>query len=289
VKVRGIRMTQEKISAIYCIENLTNGKKYIGKSNDIRIRWTQHRYYLKTNNDNCIALQNAYNKYGKESFIYGIIEECEYSEIDKKEIYYIELYKTRNPKYGYNILKGGEKAREGIPHTKETREKMSRSMDGRRELYRDKWLGEKNPNYGKPLPEETIKKMLETMNSKTDEEKAEWRAKIVETRKKNGKPSANIGKKYSEERKQQMSDARMGKQFDIKKKGNETSKYRGVSYRKDRGKYRAYLFYKGKQISLGLYENEIDAAKAYNKKALELYGEDAILNITDEYEELRNV
>lgn len=43
---------------------------------------------------------------------------------------------------------------------------------------------------------------------------------------------------------------------------NNTTGYKGVSYRKDRNKYRAYIKYQGKYIFLGNYNNIEDAVKA---------------------------
>lgn len=60
---------------------------------------------------------------------------------------------------------------------------------------------------------------------------------------------------------------------------NNKSGYKGVSWYERRGKWRAYIHYKGKQIVLGYFDEVIDAAKAYNEKAQELFGERAGLNI----------
>ena len=46
-------------------------------------------------------------------------------------------------------------------------------------------------------------------------------------------------------------------------------KYRGVSLGKN-GKYRVVLVHNKKQIHIGIFENELDGAKAYNKRASEL-------------------
>jgi hypothetical protein len=65
------------------------------------------------------------------------------------------------------------------------------------------------------------------------------------------------------------------------KSKNASSKYFGVSLRKNENKWRAQISIDGNQSSLGSFEKEIDAAKAYNKKAIELYKENANLNIFD--------
>lgn len=57
-----------------------------------------------------------------------------------------------------------------------------------------------------------------------------------------------------------------------------TSIYKGVCYVTDRCKWRAKLNLEGKQYHLGFYDNQVDAAKAYNKKAKQLFGEFAKLN-----------
>jgi hypothetical protein len=57
-----------------------------------------------------------------------------------------------------------------------------------------------------------------------------------------------------------------------------TSGYRGVTWRKDLSKWKATIQKDGKLIHLGYFDDKHEAARAYNKKAMELYGEYARLN-----------
>jgi hypothetical protein len=66
------------------------------------------------------------------------------------------------------------------------------------------------------------------------------------------------------------------------KKLNCSSKYFGVSFHKRHGKFLASIKKNGKQIHIGSFKNENDAAIEYNKKATEFYGENATLNIIEE-------
>lgn len=62
---------------------------------------------------------------------------------------------------------------------------------------------------------------------------------------------------------------------------NNTTGYKGVFY-DARCIYRPYyskVHYRGKQIRIGCYKTKEEAALAYNKKAVELWGEFALLNI----------
>lgn len=64
-----------------------------------------------------------------------------------------------------------------------------------------------------------------------------------------------------------------------------TSKYKGVTKIKD-DRYAAQIFYNRTAHYLGLFDNEIDAAKAYNKAALSVHGEFAYLNDVSNYGDL---
>lgn len=68
---------------------------------------------------------------------------------------------------------------------------------------------------------------------------------------------------------------------------NETSTYKGVNYRSDSGKYRVRIMVNGRQISLGQYATEIEAAIVYNRAAKKYHGDFAYLNVIPE--EYRNV
>lgn len=69
----------------------------------------------------------------------------------------------------------------------------------------------------------------------------------------------------------------------IIKSDNKTSKYNGV-YLIKQSKIKpwcAKISFNNKTIYIGLFETENAAAKAYNEKALEIYGNNALLNILE--------
>lgn len=55
--------------------------------------------------------------------------------------------------------------------------------------------------------------------------------------------------------------------------------YRGVSYIPGTCKFEARIYHDGKCIRLGRFDDIHEAARAYDKKAVELYGDHAFLNI----------
>ncbi len=92
-----------KICGIYKITNQLNNKCYIGQSVHIYKRWTDHKTSAKNENT---PLYLAMRKYGIENFSFEIIEECDPSQLNEKEIYWI---KYQNSYYkGYNQTIGGE-------------------------------------------------------------------------------------------------------------------------------------------------------------------------------------
>ncbi len=84
---------------IYKITNKNNGKVYIGQSNNVERRLSEHKQKRTQTIDNII------NVLGVENFDFEIVEECNQDDLDKKEKEYIEKYDSVSN--GYNIQKGG--------------------------------------------------------------------------------------------------------------------------------------------------------------------------------------
>lgn len=75
------------------------------------------------------------------------------------------------------------------------------------------------------------------------------------------------------------------KKFRSRKKAKHASRYKGVYWRGGRTpKWSAEIRYKGKQIHLGYFETEEEAAKAYDKAAIRLFGSFASPNFVSKGE-----
>lgn len=88
-----------KFSGIYCIMNTINNKKYVGSSKNIYSRWQKHRALLRKGTHWGGHLQNAWNKYGEQSFKFIVLCKCSEEELLIKEQEYIN-----NLKPEYNIM-----------------------------------------------------------------------------------------------------------------------------------------------------------------------------------------
>ena len=60
---------------------------------------------------------------------------------------------------------------------------------------------------------------------------------------------------------------------------SNTSGFKGVSWEKESGKWVSYIKFNGKTKNLGRYFSKQQAALAYNKAAINLFGEFAYLNV----------
>lgn len=99
---------------IYKIENLLNGKVYIGQSRCIEKRWINHRSAAFNPNNQCYdyPLYCAIRKYGIENFSFEIIEKCEIKLLNDRELYWIEYFQAYG-KNGYNQTQEGSLAHSG--------------------------------------------------------------------------------------------------------------------------------------------------------------------------------
>lgn len=89
---------------IVYIYTFPNGKKYVGQTiHTINERAKQGEGYV-----NSPAVYNAIKKYGWSNLIIEIFPCQSKEEMNNLERYYIDLYNTTNPQYGYNLTIGGE-------------------------------------------------------------------------------------------------------------------------------------------------------------------------------------
>ena len=96
---------KERISGVYHIKNLVNGKVYIGSSIDINKRWKEHINSLRIFKHHSYKLQRAWDKHGEDNFSFEIIEifNGDIAELRKLEQYYLDLYNASDFSFGYNV------------------------------------------------------------------------------------------------------------------------------------------------------------------------------------------
>jgi group I intron endonuclease len=138
---------------IYCIHNLSTGKKYIGQT----VEKMQRRVVRHFRTINETKISRAIQKYSKYNFVYGIVEEVEDRNLlDEREKYWIKFYDT--VENGFNIKAGGKCAR-GYKQSESSIEKRRQKLLGipLSEEHKQKIS---KAHKGKILPKETVDKMI---------------------------------------------------------------------------------------------------------------------------------
>ena len=152
VNSSNLQMNCQQYGVIYKIENLLNGKCYIGQTIDFNRRISEHKRGNKQ------VVDKAIQKYGFENFSFEIIETCKRELLNEREIYWIKFFDCKVPT-GYNLTDGGDGTLNPI---KSVRKKFSESAKKRIPWNK----GKSSPLKGKPRSEETKAKISATKRNK---------------------------------------------------------------------------------------------------------------------------
>ncbi len=214
---------EDKFGFVYIITNTKNGKAYVGcKQYYIGKSKKQSRWQTYTGSSK--YLNEDIKKIGKKYFTFEVIAEYK----NKRSLRYYEMYYqvkwnvltatvegSDNPAF-YNSYVGGKFYRpieSYMPHTEETKIKMSKAQ-----------TGEKHPLYGKKHTEETIRKMREAKLGENNywygkKHTEETKNKMREAH--TGEDNPMYGKKHTEEAKRKISEARLKRITKVKYIDNE--------------------------------------------------------------------
>lgn len=125
--------TIQSSGGIYCIYNKVNFKCYVGYTNNFKNRKKEHFVLLNANKHHSCYLQSSFNKYGKDNFIFQIlelVEEQNFSSLASKEHLWCSFFKSHDKKHGYNIAPTSLEGRKEM--NEETKKKISKALKGRK-------------------------------------------------------------------------------------------------------------------------------------------------------------
>lgn len=139
----------DAVSVIYKLTNLQNGKIYIGQTKgSLRKRVISHLSHAnKFTKSKKHHLQFALQKYGYNNFQIEIIEACDPSRLNDREVFWIRYYNSTDPDKGYNCTNGGDGCSIAREIKDSTRDKISKANQL-------KW---QDPEYKKRQRESRIK------------------------------------------------------------------------------------------------------------------------------------
>lgn len=92
-----------KTRGIYSIVNKITGRVYVGSSRNMQARWSEHASLLRAGRHHSIRLQRSWDKYGRDSFEFSILELVHLPvDLFPREQYWIDLLRAACPKRGAN-------------------------------------------------------------------------------------------------------------------------------------------------------------------------------------------
>lgn len=124
------------LSGLYTIICLSNRKQYIGQSNNAPNRLSKHLSELKHNRHFCKELQNDFNLYQKENFIFQRLALAEGVDTKNRETIETKLIESIPKKFLYNQFSsfsertGTKNGFYGRKHTSEAKKKIGLANSG---------------------------------------------------------------------------------------------------------------------------------------------------------------
>lgn len=119
--------------AVYTITNTISGKIYVGQALNVRKRWQRHRWDLNHNKHRNQFLQDAWKKYGEESFDFKVVVNLKGTPKEelRAALNAAEVEILTNTPKAYNMM---EAAKSGTTPSEETRAILS---EKRKAMWRD--------------------------------------------------------------------------------------------------------------------------------------------------------
>jgi group I intron endonuclease len=222
-----------KSSGIYKIQSKSMPERtYVGSAINLRDRWWNHIGKLKSNTHGNAKLQNHFNKYGEEDFVFIIIEPCLPEFLTIREQYYIDTLKPF-----FNICKVAGSCL-GVKRTVEFSKKSSERQKGKKLTEEHKRKLSEAAKNRPPITEITRNKLRELgkRNDWSRGNKNKLGKRISEEAKEKLRQS-HLGRKQSEEAKAKRSESMRGHvtteetkfKIGLANKGNSNWKYRKQS------------------------------------------------------------
>jgi len=210
-----------QISGVYIIRNVSNGKIYVGSSNNIDKRWLKHKWTLEHNSHSNQHLQAAWNRYGATSFKFDILEETAPENLLAREQVWLDSSLSLMPDRGYNKERyAGRPSSVRKPFSEATRLKMRQSALGRKmslEARHNMSLAKS----GRVITEEHKHKISVANKGRRFSESFKKRLSLLKTGTHLSEATkqkirlAQLGRHPSVETRQKMSAARLSKQYSI--------------------------------------------------------------------------
>ena len=125
-----MRKRSDKMNFIYCYENKLNHHKYVGQTNNLKVRYSAHKSQAFNPNSrdyNCL-FHKKIRQYGLENFDFYCLEEINSNDqeyIDSRESYWIKLLNSWC-RYGegYNETTGGKQFKKNLSISDEQLEEI---------------------------------------------------------------------------------------------------------------------------------------------------------------------
>jgi group I intron endonuclease len=190
------------VAGVYEIVNTTNGHRYVGSSVNVTNRLYEHRNRLMRGVHTNKHLQGAWNKYGKDNFVFRPLLYC---DVKNTQLYEQICLDGLQPEY--NISVNAQAFALGLKHSEEYKKKIGLSKIGNK-----KFLGHKHS-------EETKKRLSELASNRrlTEEHKKKIGQSMIGNK-------HLLGYKHTEETKKRIGNSQLGNKHTLGYVPNEETR-----------------------------------------------------------------